>query len=117
MGKVGAKPVGEKAPDHQDRFAIVMQITRVLRDVHVVHQPSPVVGHLAQKRVRGLPAHVVSESECAARAVGCFPCVVEHVGWMAGHAHNKALYEDSVDAVIQHPIKMPIHRLLILGTE
>ena len=47
----------------------MMQITRVLRDVHVVHEPSPVIGHLTEKRVRGLAAHIVSEGEGAARAV------------------------------------------------
>ena len=117
IGKVGGEPVGEKAPDHQDGFAIVMQVARVLGDVQVVHEPGPVVGQLAEKGVGGLPAHVVGDGKGAPRAVSSVSRVVQHVGWMARNANDKPLHEDSVDAVIQHPIEMPIHRLLVLRTE
>ena len=44
MGEVGGESFGEKAPDHQDGFAVVMQVARVLRNVQVVHEPDPIVG-------------------------------------------------------------------------
>ena len=94
-----------------------MQIARVLRNVHLIDEPNPVISQLTVESIRGLSAHVVGDRKCASRAPRGASRVVEYIGGMIRNTNYKALHEDSIDAVIQHPIEMAIHRLLVLGTE
>jgi len=86
-----------------------MQVARSWT-IRVWSPASTVVGQLAKEGVRILATHVIRQGEdplCGSRAPDLFQHVVD------GSLPHENRTQTRVNAVLQHPVKMPVHRLLV----
>src|SRR5262249_37418824 len=108
VSQLGIKAITKEAPDSQHRLTIVVQITGIAGNAHVIDEPAPIVGHPSQQTIGRHAAHVILHGKDPPRLVGRVLRMLQNKRRIRRirYLDHEPLHQNAIEVMGLHPLKM-----------